>query len=113
MIKDSLRYDYANTVRARRQAEKLRRIKKTADRIALKHIEKIERAIQTAGTPEEKIRRDIEDICNAIGFMQQCLNRIDHRRHEDNDDNRLPFEMVVRKHYAPSTPVEKELIECR
>lgn len=107
MTKDRFRYDYADTVRARRQAEQLQKIKKTADRIALKHIEKIEKTIQSADTHEEKIRRDIKDIRNAISFMQQCLDSLDQDRHEDRDDNQLPFEMVVRKHYAPSQPEEK------
>lgn len=109
MTKDRYRYDYANTVRARRQAEQLQKIKKLADRIALKHIEKIEKTIQTDDVPEEKIRRDIDDICNAISFMQHCFDSLDHHRHEDKGDNELPFEMVVRKHYAPSPSEEKEL----
>lgn len=109
MIKDRHRYDYANTVRVWRQAEQLQKIKKLADRIALKHIEKIEKTIQSANVPEEHIRRDTEDILNIASFMQQCLDTIDHHRHENNDDNQLPFEMVVRKHYAPSQPEEKEL----
>lgn len=109
MIKDRLRYDYANTVRARRQGEKLQKIKKLADRIALKHIEKIGKTIQSANVPEEKIRRIAEDIHNAISFMHRCLDAIDRDRHEDKDDNELPFEMVVRKHYDSSQPEEKEL----
>lgn len=109
MKKDRFRYDYADTVRARRQAEQLQKIKKLADRIALKRIEKIEKTIQTDDISEEKIRRDIDDICNAISFMQRCLDTIDRDRHEDKDDNELPFEMVVRKHYDSSPPEEKEL----
>ena len=100
MSKDRYRYDYADSLRARRQSVQLQKIKKIADEIALKQIEKIERAIESADILDEKICRDIDDIGNVVSFLQH-LDGPASDVIEDQDDNQLPFEMVVRKHYDP------------
>jgi len=111
MSKDRYRYDYAEFVRARRQSDRLQKIKEVADRIALQQIEKIERTIRSGNVSDEKICSDVDAIGNAVGFLPLRFDSPASDVIEDQDDNQLPFGMVVRKHYDPPPPQEQELIK--
>ena len=100
MTKNRYRYDYADFVRARRQGQQLQKIKKIADEIALKQIEKIERAIFSADIPPEDICKDIDDVCNVVDLLKQSRDSLDSRQSRDKNDKDRPFQVMFTKTYA-------------
>ena len=54
-----------------------------------------------------KNTKELVNNCLSQYESGDSFSRNDMDRYEDNDDNELPFEMVVRKHYDPSPTKEK------
>jgi len=99
MAKDRYRYDYADFVRARRQGRQLQKIKKTASRLALKQIEKIETAIRSADVAQEDVCTHIDDVRNVIDLLKQSLDNLDSSQSRDKDDKDQPFQVMITKTY--------------
>ena len=101
MSNDPYRYDYADFVRARHQNRQLQKIKKIADDIALKQIEKIETAIRSANISQEDICNDIDDVRNVVDLAKRSLSSLDSSQSKDeNGKYRPPFKVMITKTYV-------------